>query len=363
MSMDVRKLVREILEESFGQLSEIDWEGDFSDVKQSCINPKDVVEYLNKVRANATTDYGQREKFKSDKPFVHAKSSFFNPKKDVVDIDYFIKKITAPPINIINTNEKILGSGGPHEYVFKTGIPAFRGIVYDETGGTFHYINTCPGAGSCAVICYAMKGRYIQYPNSYDSMTRRLNFLLNHPEKYEEQMYRELKVKAEEFKAFEGYKSKILIRWNDSGDFFTKRYVDIADSVMKRLKSDGYNIDGYAYTKIADVAKDSAIDATFSAGANKQQTDKVNMNKQKKAMIVPKELFKGLDFMKISDEAKLKDKITGFFGFNKNDVLTYDELMSTPKSDVPKWNVIVNPGDGDDAAFRKDVKTILLTQH
>jgi hypothetical protein len=59
----------------------------------------------------------------------------------------------------------------------------------------------------------------------------------------------------------------------------------------------------------------------------------------------------------------LKNRVSDFFGLDKNDVITYDELMSTPKSDVKKWNVIVTPGDGDDAAFRPDVQKILLTQH
>jgi hypothetical protein len=46
-----------------------------------------------------------------------------------------------------------------------------------------------------------------------------------------------------------------------------------------------------------------------------------------------------------------------------SDIITYGEMMSMPKGEVSKWHVIVTPGDGDDAAFRKDVKTILLTQH
>ena len=357
MGMDVRKLVRKVLSESFSNLNEIDWEGEFSDVKQTCVDPKEVADYLNRVKANADLKTADREKFKADKPFVHAKSSFFKPGEVEVDVDYFIERMTTPPNNIINTNEKILHSGGPHEYVFKTGIPAFRGIVYDEDKGTFHYINTCPGAGSCVIICYALKGRYIQYPGSYDSMTRRLNYLLNHPDKYQNQLYNELKAKAEEFKAFKGYKSKVVLRWNDSGDFFTKRYVKMAEEVMSRLSEEGYNVEGYAYTKVADVAKTSDIDATFSAGANK------GMEKQKTSLVVPKKLFADLNLIKLDDEQELKNRVSDFFGLDKNDVITYDELMSTPKGDVKKWNVIVTPGDGDDAAFRPDVQKILLTQH
>ena len=359
----LRNIIREALAFK-GRIDEIDWSDTFSDVKQTCVDPKSVVDYLNRVKSNAGLSTSDREKFDKSNPFVHAKSTFFKKGEGDVDIEYFIKEITKTPNNIINTNDKILKSGGPHEYVYKTGIPALRGIVYDIEKGKFHYINTCPGAGTCAVICYTMKGRYIQYPVSYDSMTRRLNYLLNFPDKYEEQMYNELKAKCEEHKALEGYKSKVLLRWNDSGDFFAKRYVKIAENVMKRLQSEGYNVDSYAYTKMSDVAKGAEFgDTTFSAGANKRETGKVDMDKQKTSDVVPIELFKGLDLMRTADEQELKNRVSKHFNINPAEILTYDEMMSTPKSDIPKWSVIVTPNDGDDAAFRRDVKKILLTQH
>jgi hypothetical protein len=271
--------------------------------------------------------------------------------------------MTEPPANIVNTNEKILKSGGQHEFVYKTGVPAFRGIVYDESKGKFMVINTCPGAGKCVVICYARHGRYIQYPNAYDSMTKRLNLLLNHPDKYEEQLYSELKEKCKEHEAYEGYKPKVILRWNDSGDFFTRKYKQIAEDVMNRLKKEGYNIESYAYTKVADVTKDAGFQTTFSSGANSTETGKVDFSKHKLSIIVPKEIFKGLDLMKVADEQKLKINVAKHFVLPISDVLTYGEMMAMPKGEIPKWHVIVTPGDGDDAAFRKDVKTILLIQH
>jgi hypothetical protein len=363
MSESLRKIVRQVLSESIGQINEIDWEGDFSDVSKKCLNPNEIVDYLNRVRANAPKSTADREKFNADKPFIHAKSTAFKDTEGGIDVDYFIKTITTPPVTIINTNDKILKSGGVHEYVFKTGVPALRGIVYDIDKDKFYIVNTCPGAGACQFICYALKGQYIQYPASYDGMTRRLNYLLNYPEKYEAQMYNELKQKCEEYQAFEGYKSKVIIRWNDSGDFFTKRYVSIAENVMDRLKNEGYNIDSYAYTKVADVAKDSKFDTTFSSGANKGQSSKVDLSKQKNANVIPSSLFKGLNLMRVADEETLKNRVSNEFGIDKNELLTFDELMATPKGDAPRWTVIVTPNDGDDAAFRKDVKQILLTQH
>ena len=81
---------------------------------------------------------------------------------------------------------------------------------------------------------------------------------------------------------------------------------------------------------------------------------------------------------KISDEKEYKDRIERNFneildynniGHNNydnpklKDIITYDELMTTPKGNKPRWNVIVNPGQGDDAAIRPDVKSTLLSFH
>lgn len=340
-------------------LSEINWEDEFEDVKKQCISPKEIVKYLNAVKKNASRPYGEREKFPASKPFVHAKSSFFKKGQEEVDLDYFADQITKSPKTLVNTNEKILKSGGPNEFVYKTGIPAFRGIAYDQNKEEFVYINTCPGAGGCVLVCYARKGRYIQYPNSYDLMTRRLNLLLNDPEEYERRLYKELKSKAEEHKAFEGYKPKVILRWNDSGDFFTKKYVKIAEDVIKKLNKNGYNVESYAYTKTPEIKPDKAVQTTVSLQPDKMKS----IENEKVSLIVPKELFKGLDFLKLEDEEQLKNNISDHFKIPKSKILTYDEMKSTPEGKSMKWNVIVTPNDGDDAAFRKDVKRILLTQH
>jgi hypothetical protein len=343
-------------------MNEVDWEGEFSDVQKTCMNPEALVEYLNAVRANKDVAYGKRDKFGADMPFVHAKSKFFGG-KDEVDVEDFAKRITETPNTIINTNEKILKSGGPHEFVYKTGIPALRGIVYDKSSGKFFVINTCPGAGTCVLICYARRGKYIQYDEAYNSMTRRLNYLLNNPEEYEERMYAEIRDKCKMHGAKAGYKPKVIIRWNDSGDFFTKRYKTMAERVLARLQRDGWNVDSYAYTKVADVANDAEFQTTFSSGANSRQTAGVDFETHKLSMVVPKELFSDLDLMKIADDKELKARIAKKFVLPVSDIITYGEMMSMPKGEVSKWHVIVTPGDGDDAAFRKDVKTILLTQH
>ncbi len=364
-----------------GGINEIDFQGDFKDVKpsgfnqkESCINPKELVDYLNRVRSNAGKDTASREKFKPKYPYVHAKSNLLPLEKDTfedVDLEEFKNKIMRKPNSIINTNTKMLKSGQQNEFVYKTGIPAFRGIAYDEAQGNFAVINTCPGAGDCVFICYALSGNYIRYPASYDLMTQRLNLLLNHPDQYQQQMYNELKTIAKSHKALNGYENRIKMRWNDSGDFFSKKYVQIAENVIKQLNAEGFQIDDYAYTKVADVANDSGIGkTTYSSGANVQQSNQVKGNKEK-SIVVPKELFADLDIDKTTDLQKLKNRIVHDNEMQRESstpitlksILTYSELMRTPMGDKPYWSVIVTPHNGDDAAFRKDVQNVLLTIH
>jgi hypothetical protein len=348
------------------KINEIDWKGEFEDVKTVCLSQEAIVDYLNQVRANASKDYGKRTKFDVKMPFIHSKSAFFKDNPDAtIDVQAFIERITTPPKTIISQNSKMSKSGGKNQFVYNTGIPAFRGIVYDKEQDKFFVINTCPGAGSCVSICYARKGNYIQYSQAYDSFTRRLNLLLNDPTAYQTQLYNELKARATEHKALTGYKNEVVIRWNDSGDFFTKRYVQIAKDVIKDLQASGYNVIDYAYTKMADVAAAGDLGSTtFSMGANKEQTKKAqNISSQKLSLVIPKELMSGIEIHTYEGEDQYKQRVSDFFSIPVEELVTYDEFMSSPKMDYPFYNVIVTPNDGDDAAQRPDVKRILLSAH
>lgn len=348
-------------------LNEVNWEADYPDVTPTCEDPAKIVAYLNAVRANKDLKTADREKFPITMPFVHAKSRFFGDKR-YFDPEEFIKKMTERPKVLVDRNSKIEKTGGSNEFVYKTGIPAFRGIVYDEHNNKFVFINTCPGAGTCVKGCYARKNFFITYPQVYDSLTKKLNFLMNHPEEYESQLKKEIKNICENHEAKKGFRPKVILRWNDSGDFFAKKYTEIAERVIKELQKD-YNVDSYAYTKLANVANNADFQTTFSIGANDNQNKLLDLGLKKKkepikkSIIVPKEMFKGLNILKIADEEKIKNKIAAKFDLPVEDILTYDELMRTPYMATPKWHVIVTTGDGDDAAFRKDVKTILLKEH
>lgn len=372
------------------RLDEIDWEGDFSDVKSQCIKPEKLVEYLNQVLANAPLETKDRTKFSKAFPFVHSKSEFFDvvPRKEIekqtgkkyrwsqenaaVDLEVFKKRITQSPNSIIGSNGKAEKTGGETEYRYNTGVPAFRGIIYDIESDEFRYINTCPGATKeCVSVCYALKGKYIQYAVAYDGMTKRLNLLFNNPNEYKRRLLEELEAVCNLHKAYKGTKNLIFMRWNDSGDFFGKKYTWIAISVMKELKAKGYNIKDDVYTKLADVAKNPDFDKTkFSIGASKKETDLIDFSQVGWADIFfpPKsEVFNMNTSMGLKNLKSLVSQKYAMYNNNKpfkiSDIVTLDELKRIPETNTPRFVVIVPPSSSDDAAVREDVKGILNVIH
>jgi hypothetical protein len=376
------------------RLDEIDFADKFSDVQKECIVHDELVSHLNDVLANAPLSTAKRKKFSNKTPFIHSKSSFFdkdpnqrkgkqqrwNPEQAEVNVDRFIQSITAMPSRLTGLNEKMKKSGGENVFVYKTGVPAFRGIAYDKQENKFYVINTCPGAGECAIVCYALKGRYIQYAVSYDNMTRTLNLLLNEPDVYEDMLYNEIKSICKTKKAFGSNDNIISIRWNDSGDFFGKEYVRIANDVIKRLQSEGYNVEDYVYTKMADVASNAKFGETqFSTGGSAKELRKVDKTNQKMAdYLFPYSRDKkgnkipGFDFDYKTSEGmmQLKKKVAWDNKEMNNgrpipieNVITLDELKTIPISDGRKYFVIVKPGQSDDSGRRKDVKRILNIIH
>ena len=131
---------------------------------------------------------------------------------------------------------------------------------------------------------------------------------------------------------------------------------------MSRLQKDGYNVESYAYTKTADNLDKAEFETTFSDDANKEQTKK-GKDAKKKATIVPKQLIKRLNLNKISDEAEAKKIISNHYKIPLDTVLSYDDIKYRPEGNERIWNVIVTNKDGDDAAYRKDVKRIFLIEH
>jgi len=79
-------------------------------------------------------------------------------------------------------------------------------------------------------------------------------------------------------------KKRVVLRWNDSGDFFNETYQVLASNVLKRLRDLDVYIVSTTYTKIADVSAD--VKKLFSkemdfaiysiGGASKVETKKFN---------------------------------------------------------------------------------------
>jgi hypothetical protein len=123
---------------------------------------------------------------------------------------------------------------------------------------------------------------------------------------------------------------------------------------------------------MANVAKGNKFDmpTTFSLGANPNQISQVDLSKQKISVVIPKTLFKGLKPNMIDDLEKIKTLIVNDPDIkqqdptiNINNIITYYQLRKTGEGKIAKWHVIVPKGAGDEAAMRKDVKSVLLLQH
>lgn len=355
-------------------VNEIDWEGDFKDVSKTCLNPNELKDYLNKILDNYALPSNKRKK--SDL-LIHNKAIPFDD-KGAVDVDAFIADISKIPQEIISSNGKMEKSSSSESITYNIGVPALRGIVYDQERKEFYIVNTCPGAGSCAVVCYARRGNYVILPDVFRKQTRVLNLLLNDPELFQKLLYNEL-----ERVCLSNKGTMVFFRWDDAGDFFTKKYFDIALKITKRLKASGYTFNSYAYTKMGDIynVNDPDFLLTFSTDGNAKERDKVDLNNAKTAEIVPKEIFsdlfqkKGIHFDVDANKKLipidsnsfdiLKQRISARYGIDVNSLITYDEMLKIPEGNGDNMlNVItMAKGDGDISAQRRDVKKSYLLIH
>ena len=317
-----------------------------------------------------------RSKEKQDKyqrPYIHSGNiPIVNDEGKKYDLDALRKSVTERPAKILKQNEKMQHSDGTSSIFFNVGLPALKGLAVDEDTGEFIVIDTCPGAGACKTYCYAMKGGYVQWKASSLGSTRMLNFLYNDPEGFMAKLSEEIGAAEKKY----GKKNtKVVVRWHDAGDFFSPQYLDKAFALAKKFP----DVDFYAYTKLAGVAQGEKPDnfkINFSAGAQPSQEKKIDFQKTKNSRIVPKELFsdalekdKSGKWQYTSPQAQqaVKDRMAIKYSLDPKSVITYDEMMKIPVDKSPdakgKWNVIVKPGDGDDAANRSDVLSSLLLIH
>jgi hypothetical protein len=219
------------------------------------------------------------------------------------------------------------------------------------------------------------------FPASSMSAAQALNFLVNDPAGYTNMVNSEiqgLKGKADK------HGIRLVVRWHDAGDFFSKEYLDLAFGVARKNP----DVQFYAYTKIADVAtasdKPDNFIVNFSSGSKRGEEKKIEFHKSagnvvKQGVTVPKNMFfdliarNGNSLIKdakgrtqFKDEAALntfKQRLAQQYKVDPSSIITYDQMLAMPVGGEPKWNVIVQPGAGDRAANRKDVIDSYLMFH
>jgi hypothetical protein len=332
-------------------------------------------------------------KTKSDKykmPYIHRSSiiEYLGPDGKTYDEDKIKQALSQRPKSLLKQNEKMKHSNGEFEQFFNVGFAALTGIAVDEQTNNLIIVNTCPGAGSCKVDCFAMKGGKVQFKAAWQSDGRILTYLLNDPDGFFNQLSAE--ISKEEQLGQKGDKKfpngwKTTIRWHDAGDFFSPEYLDMALKMAAKHPDTKF----YAYTKMAGAAlaqKPPNFIINWSEGANTSQEKQVkakdaNLDTTKNSRIVPDDLFQDL---LVKDEKKnlvkgssgqwqvqpdklpeLKQRLASEYGLSANSILSYDEYMAKRKS-IPqgmKYNVIVAPGEGDISANDQNIISTLLLRH
>jgi hypothetical protein len=333
-------------------------------------------------------------KTKTDKykmPYIHRSSvvTYLSPDGKTYDEDAVKKTLAIRPKSLLKQNEKMKHSNGEFEQFFNVGFAALVGIALDEQTNNLIVVNTCPGAGSCKVECFAMKGGKIQFKAAWQSDGRILTYLLNDPDGFFNQLSSE--ISAEASAAAKGDKKfpngwQTTVRWHDAGDFFSPEYLDMA----LKMAAKHPDVKFYAYTKMAGAAladKPDNFIINWSEGANTAQEKQIKaqdpkLDNTKNSRIVPEKLFYDLlakdekgNLEKTADGAwqpagpqelqQMKQRIATEYGISANSILSYTEYMAKRNS-IPagmKYNVIVAPGEGDVSANDPGVLSTMLLRH
>ena len=347
---------------------------------------------IDKKTGQVKTDKKGNEKYvsgktKTDKykmPYIHRSSviEYLGPDGKTYDEDKIKQSLAQRPKALLKQNEKMKHSNGELEQFFNVGFAALTGIALDEDTNKLIIVNTCPGAGSCKVDCFAMKGGKVQFKAAWQSDGRILTYLLNDPDGFFNQLSNEIS-KEEALGKKGGY--TVTIRWHDAGDFFSPEYLDMALKMAAKHPDTKF----YAYTKMAGAALSKKPDnfiINWSEGAHTSQEKQVkaqdkDLETTKNSRIVPDELFQDL---LVKDEKKnlvkgaegqwqvqpdklpeLKQRLAKQYGLSANSILSYAEYMAKRKS-IPagmKYNVIVAPGEGDISANDPNIISTLLLKH
>jgi hypothetical protein len=358
--------------------------------------PQDVP-YIHPGTASSTmVPASSLTKKKTEQPAPSDEIVVVDEQQKPIDLHVLARTLTDysnPKFTLLKQNEKMKKSStGEYEAFYNIGIPAIMGMVFDEKDNKFKIINTCPSAGSCMHVCYATKGGYVQYQAVSEKQNLTLNLLYNHPDQYVDKAVDEIvavvKKHATPTKDLpRGIKT--VIRWHDSGDFFSEDYLRLTLHIIERVKDalpSFYHdfIQFYAYTKRAKMVEPfqgKGLLLRKSIGAKPEEEREIHPDKDMFSQIVPKSVKD--DMMKQGVIEKTEDK--WIVNPGKDDVLKkaikdspevkfknsypmltmseYEDMEDSLKGTDKKVNVIILPGENDRPAKDPNVAGVYLMFH
>jgi hypothetical protein len=181
--------------------------------------------------------------------------------------------------------------------IFNFSIPAYKSV----NGQTI-----CKYAKDCVKYCYAQKGNYTRFPKIGQLMEQR--YELSKQSIFIGLMNIEIKKKKAD-----------AIRVHDSGDFYSKEYLQKWISIAK----DNPAVNFYAYTKSLPFFKDiilpNNMDIIFSVGGYKDKT--IDFNKDRHAQIFSN--IEELEKAGYVNASKIDYYATKFYSENKKVGLIY----------------------------------------
>lgn len=134
------------------------------------------------------------------------------------------------PARLLTSNSELRAEG-----IANWSLPAWAGRLAD--GRTY---NTCPAAGVCRQVCYALNGTY-RFPGVLARHEANLAYVLDDLFGWQVQMTGEV----------QRYYGRRWVRIHDSGDFFADDYLRAWLDIATDCPSTGF----YAYTKSVDRLK------------------------------------------------------------------------------------------------------------
>lgn len=187
--------------------------------------------------------------------------------------DAFAKAIAITPKEILSSNGKL-----SKDKIQNVTLPAFMGYYLND--GKLTEKITCPSAGACKAYCYAGAsghskggGGTYRFSGSMIKHSRNLNYVMNNPFDFADQLIREIKSK----------RNLRACRFQDSGDIFSEGYWGVMKAVMNACPY----VQFYAYSKQIQFIKSrkdipANFTVVFSFGGKDDRLIDVNKDRHAK---------------------------------------------------------------------------------